>query len=175
MHNLDWVNAFLFFIEENGFKSCVVALTPHYLVTFRHETHLCYVKDLTIVWVISVLSSAQCEAIVVHICEEEDYVILKSNEKVVDRECPLQECGVMKRFVVCGFGKGFPELTFIRGTVYSIHPFVYENNGKRFGPFVYGTAKTSLGDSGNISSCICPKLQLIFRCRMLWNVWIDGY
>ena len=175
MHNLDWVNAFLFFIEENGFKSCVVALTTHYLVTFRHGTHLCYVKDLTVVRVISVLSSAQYEATVVHICEEEDYVILKSNEKVVDRECPLQECGVMKRFVVCGFGKGFPELTFIRGTVYSIHPFVYENNGKRFGPFVYGTAKTSLGDSGNISSCICPKLQLIFRCRMLWNVWIDGY
>jgi len=149
MHGFDWVKPFLFSInEESGYKSCVVALTPHYLVTFRHGSHLTYTKDSTFVHVVSISSGKQYDAVVVHICEKEDYVILKTKEDVVDRECPLQECSVMKRFVVCGFGKGFPELTFICGTVYSIYPFVYENNGKQFGPFIYGTAKTSPGDSG---------------------------
>lgn len=148
--------AFLFFIEEGGLKSCVVALTPNYLVTFRHGTHLLYQKDSTVVRVVSVKSGAQYETTVVHISEEEDFVILKSRDKVVEYNCPLQGCDVMKRFVVCGFGKGFPELTFIRGTVYSVHPLVYELNGKRSGPFIYGTAKTSSGDSGNIISYIYP-------------------
>lgn len=134
-----------------------------------------YEKDSTVVRVISVNSNAEYDAKIVHICEEEDYVIMKSTENVVARECPLQECVVMKRFVVCGFGKGFPKPTFIHGTVYSNHPCVYQNNGKSFGPFVYGTAKTSLGDSGKISFCIYLNLQTIFRCRLLWNTWIGGY
>ncbi|KAE9553049.1 hypothetical protein FO519_003729 [Halicephalobus sp. NKZ332] len=149
IHGFDWVKPFLFYIdEETGFKSCVVSLTPHYLVTFRHGTHLSYIKFSTVVRVVSISSGKQHDAVVVHICEEENYVILKSNEEVVDRECPRQQCDVMTQFVVCGFAKGFPELTFIHGTVYSTYPFVYENNGKQFGPFIYGTAKTSPGDSG---------------------------
>lgn len=147
-NNANWVTEFLFYINEGRYKSCVVALTPNYLVTFRHGTHMSYEKDSTVVRVISVNSNAEYDAKIVHICEEEDYVIMKSTENVVARECPLQECVVMKRFVVCGFGKGFPKPTFIHGTVYSNHPCVYQNNGKSFGPFVYGTAKTSLGDSG---------------------------
>lgn len=85
MHNADWVNQFLFFIEEVGYKSCAVALTPNYLVTFRHGTHQGYVKDSTVVRVVSLESGAQYEAAVVYINEEEDYVILKSNDKVVER------------------------------------------------------------------------------------------
>uniref|UniRef100_A0A1I7W6L0 Peptidase S1 domain-containing protein n=1 Tax=Heterorhabditis bacteriophora TaxID=37862 RepID=A0A1I7W6L0_HETBA len=149
MHDFDWIKTFLFFIlEETGFKSCVRSLTPHYMVTFRHGTHLNYVKDSTVVRVLLISSGKQYDAVVTYICEEQDYVILKSNEEVVERECPIQQCDVMKRFVVCGFTKGLSELNFIRGTVYSVYPFVYENNGKQYGAFVYGTARTSLGDSG---------------------------
>uniref|UniRef100_A0A915MWD0 Serine protease n=1 Tax=Meloidogyne javanica TaxID=6303 RepID=A0A915MWD0_MELJA len=144
----DWINKFIFFTEEGGYRSCVVALTPHYLITFRHGTHRAYVNGVTIVRVFSAKSRASYNAAVVHICEEEDYVILKSREEVVDRECPLQHCEVMRKFVVCGFANGLPELTFDKGIVHSTHPYVYENDGKRFGPFVYGTAKTSRGDSG---------------------------
>lgn len=151
-HDFEWVKPFLFFInEEGGFKSCVVSLTPHYLVTFRHGTHLSYAQFSTVVRVVSIASEKQYDTVVVDICEEQDYVILKSNEEVVNRECPLQQCDVMKQFVVCGFAKGLPELTFIHGTVHSTHPFVYENHDKKFGPFIYGTAKTSPGDSGKIT------------------------
>jgi hypothetical protein len=86
---------------------------------------------------------------VVHISDQFDFVILKCSEKVVSRHCPIETCDVMKQFVVCGFANNFPELTFIRGTVHSAHPFVFESNARRFGPFVYGTANASREDSGN--------------------------
>lgn len=149
MYNIDLIKPFLFFInEETNLKSCVVSLTPNLLVTFRHGTHTCYVKN-SIVFVVSILSQKQYKATVFYISEDQDYVILKTDEKVSYREVPIQQCDVMKKFVVCGFAKGFPELTFIHGTVYSMFPFAYQFNDKQFGPFVYGTAKTSTGDSGN--------------------------
>ncbi|CAK5048634.1 unnamed protein product [Meloidogyne enterolobii] len=75
----------------------------------------------------------------------------------------------MRKFVVCGFAKGLPEVAFKRGIVYSIYPYVYENEGKRFGPFVYGTARTSPGDSGAacFGTCGLMAINLGITCMPL--------
>lgn len=174
MHNFDLVKPFIFFInEESGFKSCVVSLTSNFLVTFRHGTHSCYVKDSTVLDVVSILSQKQYKATVFYICEEQDYVILKTDEKVAYRAAPIQQCDVMKKFVVCGFGKGFPEL-FMEQFIVCFHTFM-----------------NLMVDNLDHLSMELPKLQLviqvtkffiyiffkllfIFRSRLLWRKWING-
>lgn len=146
------VKPFLFSInEETGYKSCAAALTQHCLVTYRHGTHSGYVKDVTVLNFTSIDSpQTSYKATVIYISEKQDYVILKTKEAVTSHDVPIQQCEIMKKFVVCGFGQAFKEITFVYGNVYTTVPFTLasQSTSRVFGPFVYGTAKTSRGDSG---------------------------
>ncbi|KAF7633718.1 hypothetical protein Mgra_00006897, partial [Meloidogyne graminicola] len=110
---------FCFYIpEETGVKSCVTAVTTNLLATFRHGPHESLRLNDT-VKVISNVNSTSFNTIVRSISEDVDCVILKCEDKVVDRGPRIST--LVRRgqpLILIGRGNNDGRVGNIKGNVY---------------------------------------------------------
>ncbi|CAK5080655.1 unnamed protein product [Meloidogyne enterolobii] len=147
------------FDQENEVRSPVVCIHPYYFTTYFHTSRVEYKKDVTQVRVYA-KDGTEYNTVVKHISIEQDFVVLKSEKKIVDRGPHICKTPCSGAILLCGcYTNEFdrleqckkegclqgPETTILRSS-----------SGKRLGrgPFLLGVVTTAPGDSG--CAVFCP-------------------
>ncbi|KAF7633741.1 hypothetical protein Mgra_00006920 [Meloidogyne graminicola] len=137
---------FSFYIEQNGDKLCVVAISDMLLATVQHALPTLKVEDT--VNVFSTVTGASFSTKVRLILLQVDCVILKCDKKLVENGPPLAlSIRRGQQITLCGRGNSCRKISQLNGNVYLENEYE-DRDGTIFGPFLLGTIPISKGDSG---------------------------
>jgi hypothetical protein len=117
---MDRVSKYQFFIRDNnGKKSCVVSIDPNYLVTFLRGSHSNYEKGKKLEVHSELDESNKYVVTVADISDELGFVILKSEDKLIEIAPSIATANVGEHILLCGYGNGDEKISILNDCVHS--------------------------------------------------------
>jgi hypothetical protein len=109
----------MFYIPEKSIKSisCVIAIDPHYAVTFRHGTHFNYYKGLDL-QIYREIDNTPFTVKIVYINGQFDFIILHSPRKLIEKPPPIADAKPGEPIAVNGYGNNYRTICYTDGTIH---------------------------------------------------------
>ncbi|KAE9556268.1 hypothetical protein FO519_000451 [Halicephalobus sp. NKZ332] len=150
----------MFFLRDHMGKSTVICIHPRFFVTFRHGSHLqLKAGDSLMIYKAEqeVEEQVGINVCVVKIDEALDFILLKSEVNVVEREPKSPNCSLWLGLAMSN------SLSYLPGTIHSVRDYysTFEGNANLMGPFVLGTSQSSGGDSAISEAAIFSPKNII--------------
>ncbi|KAE9546346.1 hypothetical protein FO519_010442, partial [Halicephalobus sp. NKZ332] len=124
------IDKWMFFARDEARKSCVVCIHPQYFVTFRHGTHLqLRVGDSLTIYKAKSDFDESFTASVVQINDMLDFILLKSDEHVVEKGPSLAHPEESGCFLLAGYGNVDQHLSYLTGVVHVKNYYFRGPNG----------------------------------------------
>jgi len=110
------VQDYCFYIEENYRRDCVICLEKDLFCTFRHDTH----KNYNLGEMVTIYNYNGTRSYITRvrfICEQLDFIILKSDEKMEKVPALSQDFITAEPLLLCGRSDITGELTYSKGSI----------------------------------------------------------